>query len=178
MSIRKEIYFAGGCFWGMEKLFQQLPGVLETTCGYANGDESIHPDYPRVCQGDTGYKETVHVIYDDAQITLDQLLTAYFYVVDPTVENRQGNDIGTQYQTGIYYVDDEDENKITSYIQNIKDNFSAFCVEVLPLSSFVAAEEYHQDYLIKNPTGYCHIPNIKYQQVVEVINNKHKNIEK
>ena len=101
------IYLAGGCFWGIEQLMQSIPGVLDAQSGYANGTCQADADYRTVCKGDTGFRETVRVEYDPEQVSLDALLLAYFYVIDPTVENRQGNDIGSQYQTGVYYTNDK-----------------------------------------------------------------------
>ena len=100
------IYLAGGCFWGIEHLMQSIPGVIDAQSGYANGTGEEDADYQTVCTGETGFRETVRVEYDPEQVSLDALLLAYFYVIDPTVKNRQGNDIGTQYQTGIYYTND------------------------------------------------------------------------
>ncbi len=98
------IYLAGGCFWGLEKLMQSIPGVVDVVSGYANGDADLVPTYARVSSGRTGYRETVRVEYDPTIVSLDLILFAYFHVIDPTIENAQGNDIGTQYQTGVYYV--------------------------------------------------------------------------
>ena len=100
------IYLAGGCFWGLEQLMQSIPGVIDAESGYANGTGEQDANYSAVCAGDTGFRETVRVAYDPEQVSLDALLLAYFYVIDPTVQNRQGNDIGTQYQTGVYYTND------------------------------------------------------------------------
>ncbi|MBQ6720467.1 MAG: peptide-methionine (S)-S-oxide reductase MsrA, partial [Oscillospiraceae bacterium] len=100
------IYLAGGCFWGLEQLMQSIPGVIDAQSGYANGTGEADANYSAVCAGDTGFRETVRVEYDPEQVSLDALLLAYFYVIDPTVQNRQGNDIGTQYQTGVYYTND------------------------------------------------------------------------
>ena len=165
----QEIYFAAGCFWGTEKLFQSIQGVVQTQCGYANGKPEINPDYQRVCQGDTDYRETVHVVYDPEQVSLPQLLKAFFLVVDPTIENRQGNDIGTQYQSGIYYTDAGSEALVKAYAQEEFSRWPRFCVELKPLSIFVPAEEYHQKYLDKNPTGYCHIPRVTFSVINEKI---------
>lgn len=168
-SAVSEIYFAGGCFWGTQRLFQCIPGVTDTRCGYANGNPGIDPDYQRVCKGDTGYRETVYVAYDPQQVQLSQLLTAFFHVIDPTVEKQQGPDVGDQYQTGIYYTSEADGELIRAFAQKIKSQVPVFAVEIAPLSRFVAAEEYHQDYLLKNPTGYCHIPKLAFETIAQVI---------
>ena len=102
------IYLAGGCFWGLEQLMQSIPGVIDAESGYANGTCEADADYQTVCKGNTGFRETVRVEYDPGQVSLDALLLAYFYVIDPTVENRQGNDVGSQYQTGVYYTNESE----------------------------------------------------------------------
>ena len=112
--MKKVIYFAGGCFWGTQRVFQLLDGVLTTRVGYANGN-TLNPTYKEVCTDTTGFRETVEVTYDDSLIPLTTLLDAYFLCVDPTVRNRQGNDFGPQYQTGIYYVNDEQKAVIGSF---------------------------------------------------------------
>ena len=152
------IYLAGGCFWGIEHLMQSIPGVLDARSGYANGTGAADANYPAVCTGQTGFRETVRVEYDPEQVSLDALLLAYFYVIDPTVENRQGNDRGTQYQTGIYYTNDRAKETVERIVEIERGRSEAFAVEVGPLVNFYPAEEYHQDYLDKNPGGYCHIP--------------------
>ena len=152
------IYLAGGCFWGMEHLMQAIPGVVDAQSGYANGTGAQDADYRTVCTGTTGFRETVRVEYDPEQVSLDALLLAYFYVIDPTVENRQGNDIGTQYQTGIYYTDEASRAVVERIAALERGRRARFCVEIGPLVNFYPAEEYHQDYLEKNPGGYCHIP--------------------
>ena len=152
------IYFAGGCFWGMEHLMRKIPGVTEVTSGYANGSGASDADYETVCTGKTGFRETVKVEYDPEETDLETLVYDYFYVVDPTVTNRQGNDIGTQYQTGIYYTDEKSRETVERIIIMEKSREKHFCVESGPLINFYPAEEYHQDYLKKNPGGYCHIP--------------------
>ncbi|MEA4853830.1 MAG: peptide-methionine (R)-S-oxide reductase MsrB [Christensenella sp.] len=164
-----EIYFAGGCFWGTEKLFETINGVLDAQSGYANGKKDIVPDYNAVCGGETGYRETVRVVYDPAKVTLDQLLAAYFYVIDPTVENKQGNDVGDQYQTGIYYTDDASGKIVNEYAEKEKKNYDTFAVEIKPLTNFYPAEDYHQNYLDKNPEGYCHIPPAAMAQINDVV---------
>lgn len=167
-----EIYFAGGCFWGMEKLFQSIDGVLDAQSGYANGSAQIVPDYETVCRGDTGYRETVRVVYDPQQVRLDQLLKAFFSVIDPTVEKRQGNDIGDQYQTGIYFSDEAAQETVEAYAEQERQKHETFAVEIAPLSRFFPAEEYHQDYLDKNPNGYCHIPVQAFQTINDLIRDE------
>lgn len=153
----KTIYLAGGCFWGMQKLMDSLKGVVNTTVGYANGNKEITPDYKLVCTGTTGYKETVKVDYNPQIIPLENILKAYFYVIDPSVENEQGNDKGPQYQTGVYYTDEDDLAAINTAADDVKQTQSVFKVQIEPLTVFYPAEEYHQKYLQKNPHGYCHI---------------------
>ena len=163
----KTIYLAGGCFWGMEKALQQLDGVKETTTGYANGNVA-NPTYQLVCTDTTEFRETVRVEYDPAEISLQKLLKAYFICIDPTVRNQQGHDIGSQYQTGVYYVDDEDVPVIAEAFENEKKKYDKFYVELKKLENFYDAEEYHQDYLIKNPNGYCHISLDTYRKLAEL----------
>ena len=163
------IYLAGGCFWGMEKLMQSLDGVTCATNGYANGSVTA-PDYKRVCAGDTGHRETVRVEYDPERISLDELLYAYFEVVDPELVNRQGHDIGSQYQAGIYYVDDAAREAVEHMAEQKREEYPNFAVEIAPLSCFYDAEEYHQDYLDKNPGGYCHIPLDTIRRVADELN--------
>lgn len=160
----KEIYLAGGCFWGTEKYFSLIPGVISTDVGYANGTTK-NPSYQQVCNEDTGHAETVRVQYDVTQLSLSYLLSLYYDVIDPTSINRQGGDIGSQYRTGIYYTDSEDEVIIKSSIRELQSHYDkAIAVELLPLSNYYSAEEYHQDYLDKNPTGYCHIGSNKFEE--------------
>ena len=152
------IYLAGGCFWGLEKLMQSIPGVTDAVSGYANGTGEEDANYQTVVKGQTGFRETVKVTYDPEQVSLDALLLAYFYVIDPTVENRQGNDVGSQYQTGVYYEDDASREIVERIADLERRRREKFVVEIGPLVNFFPAEEYHQDYLDKNPNGYCHIP--------------------
>lgn len=152
------IYLAGGCFWGIEQLMQSIPGVIDAQSGYANGSGEAEANYPIVSTGKTGFRETVRVEYDPEQVSLDALLLAYFYVIDPTVENRQGNDVGTQYQTGVYYTNDKAKETVERIAEIERSRSRQFKVEIGPLVNFYPAEEYHQDYLEKNPNGYCHIP--------------------
>ena len=152
------IYLAGGCFWGLEQLMQSIPGVIDAQSGYANGTGAKDAVYETILGGNTGFRETVRVEYDPDQITLDALLLAYFYVIDPTVQNRQGNDIGTQYQTGIYYTNEAAKQTVERIAELERGRNEAFFVEIGPLQNYYPAEDYHQDYLQKNPYGYCHIP--------------------
>ncbi len=160
MDSQKEpavIYFAGGCFWGMEKLMSMVPGVLDAASGYANG-HVVRPTYEQVCTGTTGHRETVRVSYDPDKVSLEALLWLFFSVIDTEVENRQGNDVGTQYQTGIFYENPDDRALIERAAAIEKGRRNAFHVLIEPLISFYEAEAYHQDYLDKNPGGYCHLP--------------------
>lgn len=152
------IYLAGGCFWGMEHLMASIPGVIDAQSGYANGQSAQDANYRAVCVGNTGFRETVRVEYDPEVVSLDALLMAYFYVIDPTVENRQGNDVGTQYQTGVYYTNDVAKATVERIVEIEKSRHKVFLVEVGPLRNYYPAEDYHQDYLSNNPGGYCHIP--------------------
>lgn len=156
-SPMKDIYFAGGCFWGTEHFFKQVRGVISTEVGYANGHTS-NPSYEEVCSHTTGFAETVHVTYAPDQVSLDKLLELYFLTIDPTSLNRQGGDIGDQYRTGIYYTDSTDLSTIRAALKGLQSKHSKpVVIEVEPLDSFYSAESYHQDYLEKNPSGYCHI---------------------
>jgi peptide methionine sulfoxide reductase msrA/msrB len=166
---REVVYLAGGCFWGMEKLAQSLPGVLDAVSGYANGTADGAPTYELVCRGGTGFRETVRVVYDPAVITLPQILQAYFLVIDPTVSNRQGNDAGAQYQTGIYYSDAASGEIVERVFAAEEKKYDVFAVEHGPLVNFYDAEAYHQDYLEKNPGGYCHIPAHEIDAVAALI---------
>lgn len=151
------IYLAGGCFWGVQKFLDQFDGIIETEVGYANGATS-YPSYEDVCHG-SGHAETVKVVYDTDLISLETLLEHYFRIIDPISVNRQGNDIGVQYRTGIYYVDEEDSEAIENYLAIVQSKYDRLlAVEVKGLEAYYPAEEYHQKYLDKNPGGYCHIP--------------------
>jgi len=152
------IYFAGGCFWGIEHLMQSIPGVIDAQSGYANGTGAEDANYETVISGKTGFRETVQVVYDPEQVSLDALLLAYFYVIDPTVQNRQGNDIGTQYQTGIYYTNDTTKETVERIAELERSRSKDFYVEIGPLQNYYRAEAYHQNYLENHPDGYCHIP--------------------
>ena len=156
--MKRSICFAGGCFWGMEALYRRLPGVVDVTAGYANGDEASHANYDDVCTGLTGFREAVRVEYDDTAVSLPHLLFAFFAVIDPETPNRQGPDFGSQYQTGVYYTNDKAKETVERIADIERGRSKAFFVEIGPLVNFYPAEDYHQDYLEKNPGGYCHIP--------------------
>lgn len=154
----KEIYLAGGCFWGTQKFFDQFDGITKTEVGYANGS-FLNPTYEQVCRDNTGHAETVRIEFNEEEISVSEILEKYFMTINPLSLNRQGNDIGTQYRTGIYYVDDgmlPEINKVME--EKTKEIGQPLAVEVKQLESFSLAEDYHQKYLDKNPGGYCHIP--------------------
>ncbi|MCR5184707.1 MAG: peptide-methionine (S)-S-oxide reductase MsrA [Bacilli bacterium] len=150
----KTIYFAGGCFWGVEKYFSLVRGVVSTEVGYANGTID-NPKYEDLKLGRDDASETVEIIYDEQVVSLEKLLELLLRVIDPYSINKQGEDEGVQYRTGVYFVNKEDESIIKKcFKEHLKNNYA---IEVLPLKKFFSAEEYHQDYLNKNPSGYCHI---------------------
>lgn len=152
----KTIVLAGGCFWGLQKFFDQFPGVLSTEVGYANGNTD-HPDYQAVCNG-SGHAEAVKVNYVNS-ISTAQILAAFLAAIDPFSLNRQGNDVGINYRTGIYTCDEEETRIARAMLHDIEaQSGRKVQVEVLPLRDFWTAEEYHQKYLEKNPAGYCHLP--------------------
>ena len=153
----KTIYFAGGCFWGVEKYMSLVHGVTATEVGYANGTIKS-PRYEDVSTGRTGYAETVRVDYDPKVAPLPFLLDLLYKAIDPTTLNQQGNDIGTQYRSGIYYVDPADRPVIEASLAKLQKSYdTTIAIETRPLATYTPAEEYHQDYLEKNPSGYCHI---------------------
>ena len=150
-----EIYLAGGCFWGVEGYFKKITGVTQTDVGYANG-KSEQASYEGLKQ--TDHAETLRLKFDENRVSLTEILAHYFRIIEPTSVNKQGNDVGRQYRTGIYYADASLLPSIKAFIAQEQSKFSApIAVEVEPLRNFVLAEDYHQDYLDKNPGGYCHI---------------------
>ena len=153
----KTIVLAGGCFWGMEKLLRSLNGVLDATVGYANGDSAEHANYETVCTGLTGFREAVRVTYNADLMSLKHLLFVFFAAVDPAQYHRQGADVGSQYQSGVYWIDPADEQTVRAVAAIEAAPRPDFCTELKPLENFYGAEEYHQRYLEKNPGGYCHI---------------------
>lgn len=151
----KEIYLAGGCFWGVEAYFKALKGVISTEAGYANGNFQ-NPSYQDLIKGSATHAEAVLVVYE--MISLKDLLAHFFRFVDPFSLNKQGADIGIQYRSGIYYTDIEDLPVILEVIKELEEKHQRKSfVEVLPLDNYYPAEMYHQDYLTKNPNGYCHV---------------------
>ena len=157
------IYLAGGCFWGTQRYFDCLPGVLSTEVGYANG-ATANPSYEQVKYENTGHAETVKVTFDPAVLPLEELLAQYYKVIDPLSVNKQGEDVGTQYRTGIYYTDPAQKPVVEASLATLQAQYNQpLAVEALPLSNFYTAEEYHQKYLEKNPGGYCHISPAMFQ---------------
>ena len=153
----KTIYLAGGCFWGVEEYFGYLKGIIKTKVGYANSSIN-NPSYEMVCYGESDAAEAVEILYDSDIISLDSILDNFFSIIDPTTLNRQGNDVGIQYRSGIYFIDESDREIIKNYILNISMNYDKkILTEVKKLENFFEAESYHQKYLKKNPNGYCHI---------------------
>jgi peptide-methionine (S)-S-oxide reductase len=151
--------FGLGCFWGAEKKFWQVPGVYSTAVGYAAG-HTPNPTYREVCTGLTGHNEVVLVVYDPAKVRYEDLLRVFWESHDPTQGMRQGNDVGTQYRSGIYYFDDEqwraaEASRSVFQQQLMKANYGPITTEILPAPAFYYAEDYHQQYLAKNPDGYC-----------------------
>lgn len=150
------IVLGGGCFWCLEAVYSSVHGVVRATSGYANG-RAKNPTYKDVCTGDTGYAEVVLVEYDNENISFEKILEIFWDIHDPTTLNKQGNDVGTQYRSGIYYSDDAQKNIILKSIISAQQHFSSEIItEVKPLQMFYPAEDYHQNYFVKNPTqGYC-----------------------
>ena len=160
----KEIYLAGGCFWGTEKYLSGMKGIVKTDVGYANGNTE-NPTYEEVCRNNTGHAETVRVVYNSSVISLPFILDLYYDAINPISVNRQGGDVGTQYRTGIYYINEEDKAVIDKSIQELQKKYDKpIAIEVLPLKNYYLAEEYHQKYLDKNPNGYCHIGRNKFEK--------------
>lgn len=150
----KEIYIAGGCFWGVEKYYNSLKGVIETKCGYANGNTE-NPKYEDLKKHLATHSETVYIKYDESIISIEKILEHFLRFVDPYSINKQAEDEGLQYRSGVYYLNEQDKEKILNYFKkHLNENYK---IEVLPLNNFYEAEEYHQKYLDKNIHGYCHI---------------------
>jgi len=160
------IHLAGGCFWGVEKYLDAIPGVLGTRVGYANSRVE-NPSYAQVCAGGTDAAEAVAVRYDADALGLDELLALFFEAIDPTTLDRQGHDVGHQYRTGVFWTDDADAPLVREALARLQAGCpgAVIVVEAAPLGTFYDAEEYHQRYLDKNPGGYCHLPAIRIEQV-------------
>ncbi|WP_391486195.1 peptide-methionine (S)-S-oxide reductase MsrA [Acinetobacter pittii] len=151
----QQALFGGGCFWCVEAVFLQIRGVEKVTSGYAGG-HTTNPTYEQVCQGDTQHAEVILVDFDEQQVTYSQLLDVFFATHDPTTLNRQGNDIGTQYRSVIYYYYEEQKQAAEHTIQTLKNDDLDIVTELSPVPTFYPAEEYHQNYYAKNPSqGYC-----------------------
>ena len=173
--MKHTIYVAGGCYWGVQKYLDQLPGILETEVGFANGHVEA-PSYALVCDGETGHTETVRVVFDDSVMKLPVLLHLFYKIIDPTTVNRQGHDVGYQYRTGIFYADAEDLPVVQQSVSNLQKQYEEpLALAVEPCRNFYPAEEFHQKYLDKLPNGYCHVPiaQILWAQTVDL-----KEIEK
>ena len=167
----KTIVLAGGCFWGVQHYFKQMRGVLQCTAGYTGGSVA-DPSYEQVYTDTTGHAEAVRVTYDEALLPTETLLRRYLCSIDPLSENRQGNDVGTRYRTGIFYTDPADAAPVRRMLDALGAELGAApCVQVAPLETFYPAEDFHQDYLDRNPGGYCHLPLklMRYPRVMEEI---------
>lgn len=160
--MNKEIYFAAGCFWGAQHFFAQVHGVKEATAGYANGHRAEAPTYEEVYTDTTGFAETVKVVYDEQKTSLQELVSLFFEIIDPTGVNRQGGDVGTRYRTGVYYTDAAERADIEPVFaqerNRLGERSGELAVQLEPLRNFFPAEERHQAYLDKNLGGYCHVP--------------------
>lgn len=153
----KSIVLAGGCFWGVEAYFKRVKGVLATRVGYAQGIKD-NPDYKEVCSGETGHAEVCDIIFDEEIVSLEKILEHFFRIINPTSLNKQGADEGTQYRTGIYYNNNDDLEIIKKCVEEEQKKYKdKILTEIDVLDDFFDAEEYHQEYLEKNPTGYCHV---------------------
>jgi len=152
----EQIILAAGCFWGVEAYFKRVEGVLDTTVGYSGG-ETMWPSYDDVCTGETGHAESVLVRFDPEKLPLEHLLGHFFFIHNPESLNKQGNDIGTQYRSAIFYLHDHHHKVIHHWIEKLRHEGKHIVTEVAPAKNFYPAEDYHQDYLDKNPGGYCHI---------------------
>jgi len=166
----KKATFAAGCFWGVEKIFMQLPGVVSTQVGYSGGFTE-NPSYEEVCAGDTGHAEAVEITYDPSKISYEELLITFWQYHDPTTKDQQGPDIGSQYRSVIFY-HDEDQKEMAQKFTKLLDEAHIFknriVTQILPAGVFYRAEEYHQKYLKKNPHGYCshHLQSDKIEELL------------
>lgn len=172
----KEIYLAGGCFWGVEKYFASIKGVVSTDVGYANG-LTANPTYEDVVRKNTNHAETVHIVYDDKVVSLPFILNMYYKIIDPTSVNKQGNDRGIQYRTGIYYLNDEQKKTAEKSLAELAGKYKGkkIAIELMPIVNYYKAEDYHQKYLDKNPFGYCHIGYDKFQEAEKAVDKSLQN---
>jgi peptide-methionine (S)-S-oxide reductase len=151
------IVLAGGCFWGVEGYFKQLKGITDTSVGYVDGNMR-HPSYEMVCNGQATHTEAVKVTFDPERVSLDAVLDHFFRIINPFSLNRQGNDVGRQYRSGIYYENETQKDEILAFLdRHFKEERSRVRTEVKMCVDYDEAEAYHQDYLDKNPYGYCHV---------------------
>jgi methionine-S-sulfoxide reductase len=155
----KKAIFAAGCFWGVEELIRKVPGVVHTTVGYTGGI-TANPTYPEVKTGKTGHAEAIEIEFNDSILSYDELLNCFFRLHDPTTPNCQGNDIGSQYRSAIFFFDEAQRltaEKKKAEVEAQKKWKNPICTEIVPVTVFYSAEDYHQDYIVKNPAGYnCH----------------------
>ena len=158
------ISLGAGCFWGVEHAFKQLNGVVKTQCGYQGG-KIDNPTYEQICRSDTGHAEVVKISFDPSIVNLSRVLDAFFFMHDPTQLNKQGNDIGTQYRSVIFPKDSQQESQIREDLERRKKQDPNIVTSIEPWGEFYSAENYHQDYLIHNPGGYCHIGLEVFQKI-------------
>jgi methionine-S-sulfoxide reductase len=153
----KQIILAGGCFWGVEAYYKRLKGVIDTQVGYANGNYP-NPTYEEVCNEKATHAEAVLVKYDEKVVNLETLLDHLFRIIDPTSVNKQGHDEGVQYRSGVYFLEAKDEEAAKKFVLSRQPQYKRrIALEIQSLRGFYDAETYHQDYLDKNPNGYCHV---------------------
>ena len=156
----EEAILAAGCFWGVEEILREIDGIVDTEVGYTGGTTD-NPTYRDVCNGNTGHAEAVRVVFDPSKISYEEVLDLFFRLHDPTTKNRQGNDVGTQYRSAIFYTDDAQKETAIRVTKGVDDSGTwprPVTTEIAPATTFYSAEEYHQDYLQKNPNGYhCHV---------------------
>jgi len=167
----KKVLFGGGCFWGVQHYFDKVKGVVKTSVGYVNG-KTKQPTYEQVCKGNSEHVEVCKIEYDPNFTKLKYLMEHFVTICDTSTLNRQGNDTGTQYRSGVYYFDELDKNDIIQFFEAFKkrNNNKPFYTEILPVQEYWNAEDYHQEYLDKNPGGYCHINPLKYKNVENLDN--------
>jgi peptide methionine sulfoxide reductase msrA/msrB len=160
----EQAFFAGGCFWGVEHYFRQVPGVLSVTSGYTGGHVA-NPTYEQVCTGETGHAESVRVIFDSSKVSYEKLARLFFEIHDPTTVNRQGPDEGLEYRSAVFYANDRQKQTVEKLIALLRARGYKVVTQVAPATAFYGAEEYHQDYMGKHPGRYdCHVPVPRFKQ--------------